>query len=95
MKFVNSPCTGTTEYVEWVEGPTARKVNRRITQRMFAISDSRCPVRYLERLISKLPQHLKKSGPLYLQPLTKPKPDVWYSIQPVGINKIDGTSNLR
>ena len=22
LKFVNSPCTGTTEYFEWVEGPT-------------------------------------------------------------------------
>ena len=90
LKFVNCPCTGTTEYVEWVEGPTARKVNRRITQRTFATSDSRCPVRYLESLISKRPQHLRNSGPLYLQPLSKPKPDIWYSIQPVGINKIDG-----
>ena len=38
LKFVNNPCTGTTEYVEWVEGPTKtrqaglRKVNRRIMQ---------------------------------------------------------------
>ena len=96
LKFVNSPCTGTTENVEWVEGPTKtgqaglRKVNRRITQRMFDTSDSRCPVRYLERLISKRPQHIRNSGPLYLQPLSKPNPDVWYSIQSVGINKIDG-----
>ena len=22
LKFVNNPCTGTTEYVKWVEGPT-------------------------------------------------------------------------
>ena len=96
LKFVNSPCTGTTEYVEWVQGPTKtrqaglRKVNRRITQRMFATSDSRCPVRYLERFISKRPQHLRNLCPLYLWPLSMPKPDVWYSIQPVGINKIDG-----
>ena len=47
LKFVNSPCTGTTEYVEWVEGPTKtrqaglRKVNRRIAQRMFAIHQIR------------------------------------------------------
>ena len=57
---------------------------------MFATSDSRCPVRFLERLISKRPEHLRNSGPLYLQPLSKPKPDVWYLIQPVGFNKIDG-----
>jgi len=96
LKFVNSPHTDTTEYVEWVEGPTKtrqaglRKANRRVTQRIFAASDSRCPVRFLERLISKRPQHLRNSGSLYLQPLSKHKPSAWYSIQPVGINKIDG-----
>ena len=34
------------------------------SHRMVATSDSRCPVRYLERLISKRPQHLRNSGPL-------------------------------
>jgi len=32
---------------------------------------------------------LKQSGPLYLRPLEKPKRDVWFSTQPVGVNKIN------
>ena len=56
---------------------------------MFATSGSRCPGRYLERPILKRLQHIRNSGPLYVQSLSKPKPDVWYSIQPVRINKID------
>ena len=66
-QFVNSPCAGTTEYVEGhtkTKQAGLRKVNRRITQRMFATSDSRCPVKYLERLISKRPQPHRNSGPL-------------------------------
>ena len=30
LKFVNSPCTGTTEYVEWVEGPTKARQEKSI-----------------------------------------------------------------
>jgi len=32
---------------------------------------------------------LKQSGPLYLRPLEKPKRDVWFSTQLVGVNKIN------
>ena len=92
--LVNSPCAGTTEYVE---GPTKtkqaglRKVNRRITQRMFATSDSRCPVKYLERLISKRPQPHRNPAHFTFSPSPSPSlTDICYFIQPMGINKIDG-----
>ena len=48
-------------YVEWVEGPTKtrqgglRKMDRRLPQKMFATDDERCPVRFLEQIISKIP----------------------------------------
>ena len=93
-QFINSPCAGTTEYVE---GPTKtkqaglRKVNRRITQRMFATSDSRCPVKYLERLISKQPQPHRNPAHFTFSPSPSPSlTDICYFIQPMGINKIDG-----
>ena len=56
---------------------------------MFANEGSRCPVKFLELLISKQPQKLRCSGPLYLRPLESPHIDVWYSSQPVGIQTIN------
>ena len=56
---------------------------------MFAHEGSRCPVKFLELLISKRPQQLRCSGPLYLRPLDSPHIDVWYSSQPAGIHTIN------
>ena len=56
---------------------------------MFAHEGSRCPVKFQELLISKRTQKLRYSGPLYLRPLESPHSDVWYSSQPVGIQKIN------
>ena len=45
IKFVRNPTDGTTEYIEWNEGPTKIrqgglvKTYRRVTQRMFATGD--------------------------------------------------------
>ena len=93
-QFLNSPCAGTTEYVE---RPTKtkqaglRKVSRRITQRMFATSDLRCPVKYLERLISKRPQPHRNPAHFTFSPSPSPSlTDICYFIQPMGSNKIDG-----
>jgi len=94
LKFVRDP-QGKIMYVEWVEGPTKtrqgglRKMDRRLPQKLFATDDERCPVRFLEQIISKRPKNLKTAGPLYLQPLQKPQPDVWYSCQPAGVHKIN------
>ena len=96
LKFVKSPGTGETEYIEWVEGLTKTrqgglcKKDRRVPQRMFAVGGDRCPVRLMEKLISKRPATKKMSGPLYLTPLQHFQgKDVWYTLSPVGINQID------
>ena len=94
LKFVRDP-QGKTMYVEWVEGLTKtrqgglKKMDRRLPQKLFATDDERCPVRFLEHLISKRPKSLSNVGPLYLRPLQKPQPDVWYSSQPAGVHKIN------
>ena len=94
LKFVSDP-SGKTLYVEWVEGLTKTrqgglsKTERRLPQKMFAHGGSRCPVKFLELLITKRPQKLRSSGPLYLRPLESPHTDVWYSLQPVGIQTIN------
>jgi len=64
-------------------------MGRRLPQKMFATGDERCPVKFLEKLISMRPPSLKQSGPFDLRPLEKPKRDVWFSTHPVGVNKIN------
>ena len=95
LKVVKSP-NGETDYVQWTEGLTKtrkgglNKPARRIEQRMYVVGGPRCPVMLLEMMLSKRPDELKLSGPLYLTPLQKPKPNVWYSKQPVGIHTVNG-----
>ena len=55
---------------------------------MLATGNERCPVKFLEKPVLMRPPSLKQSGPLYLRPLEKTKRDVWFSTQPVGVNKI-------
>ena len=47
----------------------------------------RCPVCFVEKYLNLIPYGGVK-GNLYVQSLRKPKPSVWYSTTPVGINKI-------
>ena len=95
LKWVKDPDTGSTVYIEWVEGITKtrkgglQKAERKLTQRMFATGGPPCPVSILEFMISKRPPELQNSGHLYLRPLTKPKMTMWYSKQPIGVNTID------
>ena len=42
----------------------------------------------LEKLVSVRPAESRMTGSLYLRPLRKPKPTLWYSTQPVGEAKI-------
>ncbi len=94
LKFVRDP-TGKALFVEWVEGITKTrqgglsKTERRLPQRMFSNGNDRCPIRFLELLISKRPPQHRNSGPLYLRPLDHPKKDVWYSCQPIGARTIN------
>lgn len=64
-------------------------MDRRLPQKMFATGDERCPVKFLEKLISMRPSSLKHSGLLYLRPLQNPKTDVWFSTQSVEANNIN------
>jgi len=43
----------------------------------------------LEMMLSKHPEKLKLSGPLYLTPFQKPKPDIRYSKQHVSIHTVN------
>ena len=60
LKFVHDP-SGSTIYVQWVEGLTKtrqgglNKTEQRLAQKMFPHEGSRCPVKFLELLISKRP----------------------------------------
>ena len=71
LKFVCDP-NGKVLFVEWVEGITKTrqgglsKTERCLPQRMLSQENDRCPVRFLELLISKRPPQLRNSGPLYL-----------------------------
>ena len=94
LKFVKD-VSGKTIYVEWVEGITKTrqgglvKESRRLPQRLYYQGHDQCPVKLLELLISKRPDELKNSGPLYLKPLDTPINEVWYTTQPVGMHTID------
>ena len=75
LKWVRVPQTNHIRYVEWTEGLTKTrhgglvKPERRVPQRIFPNGTDRCPVRFLETLISKRPSSLRVTGPLYLTPL--------------------------
>ena len=61
-----------------------------VAQKAFAVGGPKCPVALLEKMIDKRLPSLKNSGPLYLQPLRKPKPSIWYCVQQLGVNQVAG-----
>ena len=85
LKFVKNPTSGAAEYVEWTERITKTrqgglyKPGRMVAQKAFAVGGPKCPIALLEKMNTKRPPSLKNYGPLYFQPLCKPKPSVWYS----------------
>ena len=70
LEFVHDP-QGKIMYVEWVEGPTKtrqgglREMDRWLPQKLFATDGERCPVRFLEQILSKRPKNLNRAGPLF------------------------------
>ena len=68
---------GDVTYIEWIEGPTKTRQGglkerpRSNTQKIFNIGGPRCPVAAILKLLSKRPESLTLSGPLYLTPLRK------------------------
>lgn len=63
-----------------------------VAQKAFAVGDPKCPVALLEKMITKRPTS-HNTVPLYLQPLRKPKPSMWYSVQRLGTNQIASFMN--
>ena len=90
---------GQTDYFQWTEDLTKirkdglSKPARRSQQKMFTVVGPRCHVLLLEMMLSKCPEELRQSGSLYLTPLRKPKPHVWYSKQPVGVYTVNNFMN--
>ena len=76
-----------TEVVEFREGPTKTRsggltIRRRTTpQAMFSTDGGKSdPVRLFKLWLSKRPEGMKNTGPLYLSIINRPKSvDVWYT----------------
>ena len=62
---------------------------RRVPRQAYATGGIRCPL--LKKLVSKRPENMKISGPLYLTPLHSFQADreVWYVTILVGVNTIN------
>ena len=82
------------EYVAFYEGLTKNHTGglyfkaRKIKSRMHAIEGERNPLLFFKLYISKRPEILRKSGPLYLKPIQNPKSDIWCKTTRMGINNV-------
>ena len=56
---------------------------------MFATGGPRCPVQFFKTYLAHRPEEMRNSGPFYLAIIDKPKSEVWYKKQRMGVNKID------
>ena len=84
-----------TEYVTFEENPTKtrqgglRKKRRAIQPKMFATAGPRCRVQFFKTYLAHRPDEIRNSGPFYLAIIKKPKSEVWYKKQRMGVNNID------
>ena len=85
-----------SEVVEFHEGPTKTRsgglsIRRRTTPQVMHSTDGgkNDPVRLFKLWLSKRPEGMKDTGPLYLSIINRPKsPDVWYTKIRMGQNTI-------
>ena len=56
---------------------------------MFATGGPRCPVQFFKTYLAHRPKEMRNSSPFYLAIIDKPKSEVWYKKQRMGVNKID------
>ena len=56
---------------------------------MFATGGPRYPVQFFKEYLARRPEEMRNSGPFYLAIFEKPKSEVWYKKQRMGVNKID------
>ena len=82
------------EYVSYEENPQKtrqgglRKKRREVQPKMFATGGPRCPVKLLKSFLSHRPEEMKSSGPFYLAVIDRPKSQVRYKRQRMGMHSI-------
>ena len=57
--------------------------------RAYENNTDRCPIKIYQKYINLLPEKRDESS-FYFQPLSKPKPHMWFSLQSAGHNKLEG-----
>ena len=85
-----------TEVVEFLEGPTITRsgglsIRRRTTPQVMYSTDGgkTHPVRLFKLWLSKRPEGMKDTGPLYLSVINRPQStDVWYTKIRMGQNTV-------
>lgn len=83
------------ECVTFKENPTKTRQGglnskwRQVLPKMFAAGGPRCPVGLFKDFLSRRPPELGESGPFYLAVIERPKTEVWYKKQRLGIHSID------
>ena len=58
-------------------------------EELFAAGGPRCPVKLLKTFLSHRPEEMKSNGPIYLAVIERPKSQVWYKRQRMGIHSIN------
>ncbi|CAH3149708.1 unnamed protein product, partial [Porites lobata] len=83
------------EFVTYEENPTKtcqgglRKKRRVVQPKMFATGGQRCPVKLFKTFLERRPEEMRNSGPFYLALNERPKTQVWYKRQRMGVNSIN------
>ena len=83
------------ESVTYEENPTKtrqgglRKKQRVVQPKMFATGGQRCPVKLFKTFLERRPEEMRNGGPFYLALNERPKTQVWYKRQRMGVNSIN------
>ena len=71
------------------QGDGLNSKRRQVLPKMFAAGGPRCPVGLFKDFLSRHPPELRESGPFYLAVIERPRAEVWYKKQRLGIHSID------
>ena len=63
--------------------------NRHVQAKMFATGGQRCPLKLCKTFLEQRPEEMRNSGPFYLALNERPKTQVWYQRQRMGMNSIN------
>ena len=93
--FAFSKYDNGVEYITYEENPTKtrqgglRKKRRLVQPKIFATGGPRCPLKLFKKFLSQIPEDMRSSGPFYLAVIERPKTQVWYKRQRMGVNSIN------